>query len=93
MIIALFAFVVIAGIIVKLLWNALLPEILGWKPITFLQAVGLLILTRILFGGLGWQKRGSSWSSHKKAHWRNKWSNMSEEDRAAFKSKWRDRCK
>ena len=43
----------IAGTIVKLLWNWLLPGLFGWPPVTFWQAAGLLALCRILFGGLG----------------------------------------
>lgn len=36
---------------VMLLWNWLLPAMFGWKEITYLQAGGLLILGRLLFGG------------------------------------------
>ena len=37
--------------IVMQLWNHLLPEIAGVRTITFWQALGLLILSKILFGG------------------------------------------
>ena len=41
------------------LWNALLPAILGVSTISFWQALGLLILSRILFGGhRGFGSRG-----------------------------------
>lgn len=43
----------VGGQSVKLLWNWLVPEIFGWRPISFWQAVGLLALCRILFGGFG----------------------------------------
>ena len=49
--IALFMF--IGGEVVRLLWNWLLPSIVGWREITFWEAIGLLALCRILFGGLG----------------------------------------
>jgi hypothetical protein len=55
----LFAF--IGGEIVKLLWNWLLPPLFGWREVTFWQALGLLALCRILFGGCG--LRGSSRSN------------------------------
>jgi hypothetical protein len=42
----------LGGIIVKLLWNWLMPPLFGWKEITFWQAWGVLALTRILFGGM-----------------------------------------
>lgn len=50
---ALAAFVALGGEIVKLLWNALLPELFGWPTITLWQALGLLALCRILFGPAG----------------------------------------
>jgi hypothetical protein len=50
-------FIVIGGEIVLHLWNWLLPPLFSWRPITFWQALGLLLLCRILFGGSGW--RGS----------------------------------
>ena len=47
------AFVAIGGLIVRLLWNALLPVIFGLPAISFWQALGVLALSRILFGGFG----------------------------------------
>jgi hypothetical protein len=35
------------------LWNWVLLPLLGWRQLTFWQALGLLTLCRILFGGLG----------------------------------------
>jgi hypothetical protein len=52
-IIAIPLFVFIGGEIVMHLWNWLLPPLFGWHLITFWQALGLLLLCRILFGGLG----------------------------------------
>lgn len=40
------------GFVIKGLWNALMPEIFGLKAISYWQAVGLTILSRILFGGM-----------------------------------------
>ncbi len=34
------------------LWNWLVPQIFGLRPITFWQAVGLMALSWLLFGGL-----------------------------------------
>jgi hypothetical protein len=39
-----------------LLWNGMLPDILGWKEITYWQGAGLVILTRLLFGSHGYYK-------------------------------------
>src|SRR5207237_8873958 len=52
-IVAMILFVYIGGELVMHLWNWLLPPLFGWRQITFWQALGLLLLCRILFGGLG----------------------------------------
>lgn len=82
------------GAAVMWLWNAVIPEVLPAKPLSYWQAVGLLILSRILFGRLHYGPPGSSakiWN--KRREWREKWMNMSEEERAQFKEKWRSRCR
>ena len=55
-------FILVGGGIVMLLWNWLLPPLFGWPQLTLLQAFGLLLLCRILFGGFG--KGGSGGSGH-----------------------------
>jgi hypothetical protein len=44
-----FAFVF--GFVAKWLWNWLMPDIFGLRQITYWQAFGLILLTRLLFGG------------------------------------------
>ena len=51
-------FVLFGGIVVQWLWNWLLPDIFGLRRVTFWEALGLLALCRILFGGFG--KSGGS---------------------------------
>jgi hypothetical protein len=46
-------FVALGGYVVMQLWNWLTPELFGWRSVTFWQALGLLALCRILFGGWG----------------------------------------
>ena len=53
-------FTFIGGEIVLQLWNWLLPQLFGWRPITFWQALGMLALCRVLFGGFGWHGSGRS---------------------------------
>jgi hypothetical protein len=53
-------FTFIGGEIVLHLWNWLLPPLFGWRLITFWQALGLLLLCRILFGGFGFHGSGRS---------------------------------
>ncbi len=52
-------FVTVGGQAVMQLWNWLMPALFGLREITFWQAIGLLALCRILFGGGGGWHRGS----------------------------------
>ncbi len=62
------------------LWNALLPAILGVKSIGFWQALGLLVLCRILFGGLGF--RPGMFGMRRRMH--ERWMQMTPEQREEF---------
>ena len=46
-------FIVVGGVVVLQLWNWLLPPLFGVPAVTFWQALGILALCRILFGGFG----------------------------------------
>jgi len=43
--------VLVFGGAVMLLWNNILAQVTNVHPITFLQALGILVLSKILFGG------------------------------------------
>lgn len=79
------------GAAVMGLWNAILPEVVGVKPISYWQAIGLLILSRILLGGFRWGGGGSS--SSWKGRRRGRWTRMSDEEKARMKEEWRKRCR
>lgn len=88
------AFVMLFTFIVMSLWNAILPAVLGVKIITFWQALGILVLSKILFSGFGgWHHK----REHIKNQWRQrmkeKWENMSPEERQKFKDEWKTRCR
>jgi len=53
-------FIAAGGEVVLTLWNWLLPPLFGLRQITFWQALGILALCRILFGGFGWHGSGRS---------------------------------
>lgn len=42
--------IMLVGLVVMLLWNGIMPEVFGLGIITIWQALGLIILGRILFG-------------------------------------------
>jgi hypothetical protein len=54
------------GWIVMLLWNWLMPDIFGLKPVSYWQAWGLLLLSTILFGRLGGSNSGSEGKSDRR---------------------------
>jgi hypothetical protein len=85
------AAVFLFGWIVMLLWNHILVPSLHIGSLSFWQGVGLLVLSRILFGGLG---KGGGWKRHQgsSTHFRQKWMNMSDEEKIKFKEQWKKRC-
>lgn len=76
--------------VVMLLWNWLLPEILGLKAITFWQATGILILSKILFGGFSGKKGFGSEKFRKLKE--ERMNGMSDEQKEKFKEVWKQRC-
>ena len=89
--IAIAAGVFIFGSVVMLLWNALLPALFGFKVITFWQALGILVLSKILFGGFGGRHSNHRWHSHPNLHG-NRWMHLTSEEREKMKAEWRGRC-
>ncbi len=77
-IVAMLVFVAIGGALVQQLWNWLLPALFGWPQVSFWQALGLLALCRILFGGFGLHGSGRSRFRHRLAE---RWECMSPEER------------
>ncbi len=59
-------FLALVGWVLMLLWNWLMPDIFGLKQINYWQAWGLLILSTILFKGLGSNNSGGSQRSERK---------------------------
>ena len=62
MIVIMLLFVLLIGFVVMWLWNWLLPDLFGLRAINYWEAVGILALSKILFGFGG----NSSKGGHKK---------------------------
>src|ERR1700690_484428 len=73
----------IGGELVMHLWNWLLPDLFGWRQVTFWQGVGLLALCRILFGGVS--GRGLH-RSNVRRRMSERWEKMTPEQRERFRS-------
>ncbi|MFL9994928.1 hypothetical protein SAMN05444172_4558 [Burkholderia sp. GAS332] len=71
--------IAVLGWMVMTLWNWVIPALfIGGRSIDYLHAMGLLILSRILFGGF----RGHG-GCHGRRHWR-RWQQMTPEERETF---------
>jgi len=46
-------FALVFGLVVKWLWNWLMPSLFGLGTITYLQAFGIVLLAKLLFGSFG----------------------------------------
>jgi len=82
-------FIAIGGEVVLHLWNWLLPPLFGWRQITFWQALGILALCRILFGGFGCHGPGRSNFRRRMAE---RSEHMTPEERERFRQGMRERC-
>jgi hypothetical protein len=91
------------GEIVRSLWNWLMPALFHFGAITFWQAIGLMVLSWILFGGLrgvgrvgsrrggDWGPRGR-WNARWEERWERRWQQMSPEEQTRFREWARTRC-
>jgi hypothetical protein len=74
--------VLLFGFIVMSLWNWLMPPLFGLHTLTFVQALGLLILGKILFGGFHRGGGHARWRSGM----RERWAQMTPEQREKFRA-------
>ena len=83
----------VLGVIVFLLWNALVPDLFHGPSITLMQSIGLLVLSHILLRGWGRWRYSNGWRHER---WRRKFEEklaaMTPEEREKFKAEWEHRC-
>ena len=72
------------GAVVMLLWNWLMPTLFGLDVINFWQALGILVLSRILFGGFGFGHILKRHKHHIGHHIHERWMKMTPEQRKEF---------
>lgn len=87
------AAVLLFGLVVMLLWNAILPGLLNVNSLGYWQAIGILVLSRLLFGGFpGGGRRGFARRHYPGGpDWRQKWTEMTDEERVKFREEWKKR--
>ncbi len=76
--------------LVMLLWNALVPSLFGGPSLKYLQAAGLLVLSRVLFGGLKGRHWHRPWGHRR---WREHWDSLTPEERARLMEKYQSHCR
>ncbi len=83
---SLFSFIVMS------LWNAVLVPVVNVSTVTFWQASGILLLSKILFsgfrGGGSFGRGRHQWSQEMK----DKWQNMTPDEKEKMKQEWKQRC-
>lgn len=87
-------FIVVAGFATQALWNWLMPALFRLPAITLAQTYGLLVLSRILFGGFrggqpgGWARKRREW----KERMAGRMEHLSPEAREKFRQQMQNRC-
>ena len=80
------------SLIVMSLWNAVLVPVIHVSTVSFWQAAGILLLSKILFsgfkGGGSFGRGRHQWNQEMK----DKWQNMTPEEKEKMKQEWRQRC-
>lgn len=79
--------------VVMLLWNLIIPAISPLTFISYWQAMGLFVLSRILFGGFRFPRhhhRHRPPFTHEQ--FKAKFMDMTEEERQQFRNQWKKRC-
>jgi hypothetical protein len=79
----------VCGFVVMSLWNWLVPALFGGRIITFWQALGVLVLSKLLFGGL---LRRPGFGNRNRVRMIERWERMSPEEREKFRAGMRHRC-
>jgi hypothetical protein len=82
------AAVLVFGFLVTHLWNYVMPSLFGFHLIKFRQALALVVLGRLLFGGFRPGRGGMAW----RGRMMEKWDQMTPEQREKFREGMRGRC-
>jgi hypothetical protein len=84
------------GFVTMQLWNCLIPELFHGPVISFWQALGLLLLGKLIFG---WHNHHNSWNDkwERGREWkskiREKMAHMTPEEQERMKEALRNRCR
>lgn len=89
-IVALFALGIVAlGYATMYLWNWIMPHLFKLPVIDFYMAIGMVLLSKILFGGIHVKPQPIG----QRKFWKAKWESMTPEEREQFKQEFAERFK
>ncbi len=82
----------VVGFVTMSLWNWLVPALFSGPAVSYWQALGLLVLARLLFGGMRHHGRGrfGPWGHHMGREWRERWEQMTPEEREQLRGRFRE---
>lgn len=86
------------GFVVEALWNWLTPPLFGFKTIGYWQALGLILLGKLIFGGFsgarggGGRYRSERMNERWERRMRERWEQMSPEEREQFRQRFQGWC-
>jgi hypothetical protein len=75
------AVILLKGVFVMALWNALIPDLFHGPVVNFWQALGLVVLAKLLVGFQGGMRGFGVHGHHRGGFWGRRWSNLSPEER------------
>jgi hypothetical protein len=81
------------GFATMVLWNALIPDLFRGPFLTFWQAIGLLVLSHILFHNFGGRGHGHWGHRHWKHRFEAKLAAMTPEEREKFTEEYHHCCR
>jgi hypothetical protein len=88
--VAVIVFIAVFSWVAMLLWNWLVPALFHGPALSYWQAFGLLVLSRILFGGIRGHRGGHGhWRRHV---WRERWERLTPEERSRLRERFFERC-
>lgn len=81
--------VTVLSLVTLHLWNWLMPALFGLRRISWTQALGLLLLSKVLFGGFGGRRGGRrGWKRDLKERWEHMTPEERERLRAGMRGRW-----
>ena len=87
--VAVVAFIAVFSWLVMVLWNYLVPALFHGPAIGYWQAFALLVLARVLFGGIRARHGHGHWRRHL---WRERWESLTPAERERLRQRFYQRC-